>query len=304
MVTLLLIIGACALCFIWFYKPKRHDYMATMNQTQFVDSMLTDRQAIDLKSFQQQNIHKRTVHLWKKIQRQVGRFALLKILFFLLVSTIFGQFLNLQFLRAPERYTVPFTLIAAIYFGIKWLAKREKTQFEESFPDALNILTSAVSAGESLMHAIIYVGNSLEGVVGQEFKKMGSRLQVGESAEAVFRKSCERFPYPSFHFFVITLTANIRRGGQLKDVMGRLNRLMFDARSIEKKKYALTSEARMSAKIVASLPFIFLFMLKFLSPENYEFVMFDPAGKPILYYVMGSEFIGISIVWSLMNGVK
>ncbi|MGF1762021.1 type II secretion system F family protein [Aliivibrio kagoshimensis] len=304
MVTLLLIIGACALCFIWFYKPKRHDYMATMNQTQFVDSMLTDRQAIDLKSFQQQNIHKRMVHLWKKIQRQVGRFALLKILFFLLVSTIFGQFLNLQFLRAPEQYTVPFTLLSAIYFGIKWLAKREKTQFEESFPDALNILTSAVSAGESLMHAIIYVGNSLEGVVGQEFKKMGSRLQVGESAEAVFRKSCERFPYPSFHFFVITLTANIRRGGQLKDVMGRLNRLMFDARSIEKKKYALTSEARMSAKIVASLPFIFLFMLKFLSPENYEFVMFDPAGKPILYYVMGSEFIGISIVWSLMNGVK
>ncbi|MBL4828535.1 MAG: type II secretion system F family protein [Aliivibrio sp.] len=304
MLTLLLGIGICALLFIWFRKPKRIDYMEVMNQTQFVDSMQTDRQAIDLSYFKQQSIKKRALKFWAKIQRQVGNFAFLKILFFLLVSTILGQFLNLQFLRAPAIYTLPVTLVLAIVFGIKWLNKREKTRFEESFPDALNILTSAVSAGESLMHAIIYVGNSLEGEVGKEFKKMGSRLQVGESAEMVFRKSCDRFPYPSFHFFVITLTANIRRGGQLKDVMGRLNRLMFDARSIEKKKYALTSEARMSAKIVASLPFIFIIMLKFLSPENYEFVMFDPAGKPILYYVMGSEFIGISIVWSLMNGVK
>ena len=304
MLALLLGIGVCALIFIWFRKPKRIDYMEVMNQTQFVDSMQTDRQAIDLNYFKQQSFKRRAIQLWAKIQRQVGRFALFKVLFFLLTAMLLGQFLNLQFLRAPEVYTAPITLFFAIYFGIKWLSKKERTRFEESFPDALNILASAVSSGESLMHAIMYVGNSLEGEVGKEFKKMGSRLQVGESAETVFRKSCDRFPYPSFHFFVITLTANIRRGGQLKDVMGRLNRLMFDARSIEKKKYALTSEARMSAKIVASLPFIFIIILKYLSPENYEFVMFDPSGKPILYYVMVSEFIGISIVWSLMNGVK
>lgn len=96
----------------------------------------------------------------------------------------------------------------------------------------------------------------------------------------------------------------MQRGGQLKDIIMRLNRLMFDARAIEKKKFALTSEARTSAKIVAAIPFIFILMLKYMNPENYEFVMFNPEGRPILYYVLGSEFIGITIVWMLMKAVK
>jgi Flp pilus assembly protein TadB len=86
--------------------------------------------------------------------------------------------------------------------------------------------------------------------------------------------------------------------------MMRLNRMMFNARSIDKKKYALTSEARTSAKIVAAIPFFFLFVLQYLSPENFEFVMFDPDGKVILYYVLISEAIGIAIVWGLMKSVR
>ena len=154
------------------------------------------------------------------------------------------------------------------------------------------------------MHSIMFVGKTLEGSVGEEFKRMGERLQLGESPDSVFKKSCNRFPYRSFQFFVITLRANMQRGGQLKDVITRLNRLMFDARAIEKKKYALTSEARTSAKIVAAIPFFFLFILQYLSPENYDFVMNHPNGQPILYYMLISEAIGIGIIWSLMKGVR
>ncbi|MGC3834547.1 type II secretion system F family protein [Moritella viscosa] len=133
---------------------------------------------------------------------------------------------------------------------------------------------------------------------------MGERLQLGETPDKVFQKSCVRYPYPTFQFFVITLRANMQRGGQLKEIITRLNRLIFDSNAIEKKKYAMTSEARASAKIVGAIPFIFLFILQYLSPENFEFVMFSDSGKPILYYVLVSELIGMSIIWSLMKGVK
>jgi tight adherence protein B len=133
---------------------------------------------------------------------------------------------------------------------------------------------------------------------------MGQRLQLGEPVDDVFQKSCRRFPYPSFYFFIICLRANIQRGGQLKEIMTRLNRMMFNARAMDKKKLAMTAEARMSVKIVAAIPFLFLFLLQYLSPENYEFVMFHPSGRPILYYVLMSEFIGISIIWALMRKVK
>lgn len=285
-------------------KEKKVDYMQEFNQTLFIDSMDNDQQAINLKSLSDQSLKQKIEQIWGNVNRQLGKLAFVKVIVFVMVVALLAVKVNEQFFRVSITYVIIVMEVLAIIFGYLWLKKREKSQFEESFPDALNMLASAVSAGESIMHAIIFVGKSLEGEVGKEFKVMGERLQLGDTPDSVFRKSCHRFPYASFHFFVITLRANMQRGGQLKEVMSRLNRLMFDARAIEKKKYALTSEARTSAKIVGSIPFFFLFMLQYLSPENYEFIMFHPDGRSILYYVLVSEFIGISIVWSLMKGVK
>ena len=79
---------------------------------------------------------------------------------------------------------------------------------------------------------------------------------------------------------------------------------MFDSRAVEKKKNALTSEARASAKIIACLPVIFLIILKFTSPENYSFVMFEDAGQPIFYYVLVSELLGFFCIWLILRGVN
>jgi len=302
-----LIAGGVILLAICLPKKKKGSsiqFLEEMNKTILIESMDTDQQAVNLSSLSSKTLKQRALHAWHNVHNQLGSLAFIKVGAFLVVVMALATYINQNFIRSSWLMVTLLFEVAAIIFGYFWLQKRAKNQFEESFPDALNMLASAVSAGESIMHAIMFVGRSLDGEVGKEFKLMGERLQLGESPDSVFRKSCQRFPYPSFQFFVITLRANMQRGGQLKEVISRLNRLMFDARAIEKKKFALTSEARTSAKIVAAIPFFFLFILKYLSPENYEFVMFAPQGKPILYYVLISEFIGITIVWSLMKGVK
>ncbi|WP_023604262.1 type II secretion system F family protein [Aliivibrio logei] len=263
-----------------------------------------DRQAVKLVSLSDADISKRLVRFLKNTYQQIDSLANVKISLYCVLMALFGIYINQTFIHGNFFIVVVIVEVVGVFGAILWLGKREKNRFEDSFPDALNMLSSAVSSGEGIMHAIIFVGASLDGKVGKEFKRMGEQLQLGESPDTVFRKSCARFPYPSFQFFIITLRTSMERGGQLKEIMKRLNRLMFGARSIEKKKYALTSEARTSAKIVAAIPFIFLFMLQYLSPENYEYVMFNPDGRPILYYVLISESIGILIIWLLMRGVR
>ncbi|MEH0093369.1 type II secretion system F family protein [Vibrio metschnikovii] len=306
MIGLLLIILGIVLLLVAKRKQKQegYDYLAQYSRARYVDSMISEQQAIDIKSLSDRSLQDRFNQGWKNLSKQLGKLALLKVMIFLVGLVFLGIEFNQRFIRGSALLVIVITVIAGVFFAYLWLKKREQTQFEESFPDALNMLSSAVSSGESITHAIMYVGNTLNNEVGKEFKIMGKRLQLGESPDDVFRKACLRFPYPSFHFFVITLRANMQRGGQLKEVILRLNRLLFNARSIEKKKYALTSEARTSAKIVAAIPIFFLFILQYLSPENYEFVMFDPSGRPILFYVLISEAIGIAIVWGLMKSVR
>ncbi len=298
-------IGLILLGFALGDQPvKKSQYLEKLNVTQFVDDLNSTEQAINLASLTERTFRQKLEFIWKNIARQLGNGAALKLVFSVCVFALIGLLINRSMIHASPYIVVFIAIIAGLIWGYVWLQEREKKQFNERFPDALNMLSSAVSAGESITHAIAFVGKKLEGDVGKEFKIMGERLQLGESPDEVFKKSCVRFPYPAFRFFVITLRANMNRGGQLRDVISRLNRLMFDARAVERKKYALTSEARISAKIVCATPFFFLFILQFLSPENYEFVMFHAEGRPILYYVLISEAIGMLIIWGLLKGTK
>ncbi|MGN2615990.1 type II secretion system F family protein [Aliivibrio fischeri] len=298
-------IGLILLGFSLGDKPvKKSQYLEKLNVTQFVDDLNSIEQAINLASLTERTFRQKLEFIWKNIARQLGNGAALKLVFSICVFALIGLLINRSMIHASPYIVVFIAIVVGLIWGYVWLQEREKKQFNERFPDALNMLSSAVSAGESITHAIAFVGKKLEGDVGKEFKIMGERLQLGESPDEVFKKSCVRFPYPAFRFFVITLRANMNRGGQLRDVISRLNRLMFDARAVERKKYALTSEARISAKIVCATPFFFLFILQFLSPENYEFVMFHAEGRPILYYVLISEAIGMLIIWGLLKGTK
>lgn len=301
---IVLLVGIGILLFPWLRQRKRYDYLAEFNRTEFVESVVANQQAVDLRSLADRSLWEEILLRWHNFKKQLGTRPTLKLVGLISILVFASIEFNQNFIRESVWVVSPLFVTAGLVFFYQWLQAREKKMFETAFPDALNMMTSAVSAGESIMHAILYVGNTLEGDIGREFRIMGKRLQLGESPDEVFRKSCRRYPYPSFYFFVITLRANMQRGGQLKEIMMRLNRMMFNARAIEKKKYALTSEARTSAKIVAAIPFFFLFILQYLSPENFEFVMFDPDGKVILYYVLISEAIGIAIVWGLMKSVR
>ncbi|WP_073604742.1 type II secretion system F family protein [Vibrio aerogenes] len=285
------------------HKKKTSRYLQDSKSVN-VDSIEYSASVVNLNVLSDETLWQKTERVARNLKRQIGSGAPVKIILYMAVLVVLSVYINDNFLQLSLLPVLLIFFTAGFWFAVQWLQKREKAQFDQAFPDALNMLASSVSSGESLMHAIIFVGQSLDGEVGREFRIMGERLQVGESPDLVFRKACKRFPYPAFHFFVITLRANMQRGGQLREIITRLNRLMFEARAIEKKKYALTAEARTSAKIVGAIPFFFLFMLRYLSPENYQFVMFNPDGRYILYYVLISEVIGIGIVWKLMRGVE
>lgn len=226
-----------------------------------------------------------------------------KIFIFFSITLIALYYVNEFFFRMD---LVAFMLILEPFLFVLFIFKLKSIRiekFKNDFPDALNLMAGAVSSGQSIMHAFEYVGKRIENEIGREFKIIAERLSIGESVDEVLRRSSLHFPYTEYFFFVSAIRINLTRGGQLKDVLSKINKLMFMTRSIEKKRDALTSEARASAKIVAFLPVVFLVILRFTSPENYNFVMFEDAGKPIFYYVIISEIIGFICIWFIIRGV-
>lgn len=199
---------------------------------------------------------------------------------------------------------IPIVYLVSCYFIFGSISKRKYKMFNDEFSDVVNMLGGAISAGETLFNGMNYVGKSKNGAVANEFYKISSRVALGEDIEKIFSSSAKTFPYIPYLFFLISLKANILRGGELRKALGNLGEIMFEAKAVEQKKSTLTAEARMSAQIVAALPVLFLFLLKFISPENFNFVMYEQAGRPILIYVICSEILGIGMIWQLLRGVK
>ncbi|MFA0439120.1 type II secretion system protein F [Vibrio sp. 10N.286.49.C2] len=228
----------------------------------------------------------------------------LYILLYTLGVVVGSWYVIFELLAIRNTWVSGVIVLVSMLVGYRYLSNKKRKDFENTFPDALNILMSAVTAGDSLMQAITYVGSSMDNTIGREFKMMGERLKMGEPPEVVLQRSCKNYPYPEFLFFTVTLKANISRGGQLKGVLARLIRVLVDARTLDKKKMAMTSEARISAKIVAAIPLAFAFLLNYINPGSVDFILHDEKGQYILYYVIGSELIGLSIVWLLVKGVR
>lgn len=260
--------------------------------------------AINLNSLMEQKRWQRFKNNLSPTIQVLGPRANFIIVAFIFIVAYLTYYVTYDLLKINSLLVAGGIFFLVIVWAYHWLQNKRRITFEKTFPDALNILMSAVTAGESLMHAFSFVGDNMDGEVGREFKEMGDRLKLGESAEQVLLRSCKAFPYPEYIFFTITIRANINRGGQLKNVLARLIRILVDARTLETKKMAMTSEARISAKVVAAIPVAFALMVNQVSPDHINFILNDPNGRWILYYVVGSEVLGLFIVWLLVKGVR
>lgn len=285
------------------HTKKQRQITAIIDESGTFEGVSGSRTVIDSESFDI-SYKKKLRDKYKQFNKLLNPNAGPKLLLFMSISSVAVYFINDWFLRL-EYWKVWLGLIPILFimFILKLSGLREK-KFKDNFPDALNILSGALSSGQSIVHAFEYVGTQLDNEVGKEFKKMSERLLIGEDPDDVLARSASTFPYVEYFFFASTIRINLSRGGQLKNVINRINRIMFEARAIEKKKNALTSEARSSAKIIAALPVIFMFILNFTSPENYQFVMFEEGGKPIFYYVLISEMIGFFLIYMILRSVK
>lgn len=296
----LLLFGLAA----FLYRQKQQDlkihFLAKPTKTEVNENV----QVLNLRSLHKLGWRYRFMRAVEPGLSMLGRRALLKIAVFMVLLFSVAVYLNNQFFGFNQLWMPVIATVLGCGWSWLWLLNKRRNDFENTFPDALNIMMSAVTAGESIMQSISYVGRSLDNPVGHLFKKMGEHLKLGEPPEQVFNRAIEQYPYPAFIFFVVTIRANMSRGGQLKSVLARLIRILIDSRTLEKKKASMTSEARISAKIVAALPVIFMIIISYISPGNMQFVLHDPDGRYILYYVIGSELFGLAIIAFLMRGLR
>jgi tight adherence protein B len=106
----------------------------------------------------------------------------------------------------------------------------------------------------------------------------------------------QRIDTPEFRFLIIAMAIQKETGGNLAETLGNLADLIRKRRQLRQKVKAMSSEAKASAMIIGSLPFIMFTLLLFVNPK-YVMVLFnEPSGRMLL----GGGILWMSTGWGVM----
>jgi tight adherence protein B len=178
------------------------------------------------------------------------------------------------------------------YLAIGRMATRRMNRFLKLFPDAIDLIVRGLKSGLPVGESIAVVGHEIAEPVGSEFRRISDNMKIGQPLEEALWEAAARIPLADFRFFVISLSVQRETGGNLTETLENLTNIVRRRQQMKLKIRAMSSEARASAYIIGSLPFILGTIIYLMNPEYASMLYTDPRGRFL---------VGIGLTWLVIG---
>ncbi|WP_437883771.1 type II secretion system F family protein [Pseudomonas sp. LRF_L74] len=219
-----------------------------------------------------------------------------------MIGTLLGRETPLPLLIGTLIALLAFVVIATVTF--RSAQARHLRELKLSLPEAIDAITRTARAGVPVSNAFALVAPNLPGPLAVEFALIDTWLRLGVPLRQAMQDSARRVPLNEYRFFAVILIINQEAGGRLGETLDRLASTLRERQELHLKIQAKTSEARASAKIVASLVPLALGYMYLNSPKDFHFLLNDPTGNNVLFYAFGSVALGLTITHQMVKRVS
>ncbi len=184
---------------------------------------------------------------------------------------------------------------------VTWKRRSRMHQFEERFPEALDLLGRAVRAGHAFTTGLEMIAKECAEPLAGEFRTTFEEQNFGLPLRDALLNLSERVPLLDVRFFVTALLIQKETGGNLAEILDGLARVIRDRFRIYREVQVRTAQGRLTAGILIALPIFMAIVLSLINP-NYMKVLFeDPKGPYILGTAAGMQLVGSMILWKIIH---
>ncbi len=187
------------------------------------------------------------------------------------------------------------------HFVIGYMIARRTNAFIGQFPEAIELIVRGIKSGLPVTEEIGVVGKEMGDPVGTEFRKIADALRFGQTLEESLWATANRLGIPEFNFFVISLSVQRETGGNLAETLENLADILRRRRIMKLKIKAMSSEARASAYIIGSLPFLMLGILFLVSPAYIVELFTDIRGNMMAGGALFLQALGVFIMFKMVR---
>ncbi|MCW8835107.1 MAG: type II secretion system F family protein [Rhodospirillales bacterium] len=181
------------------------------------------------------------------------------------------------------------------------MISRRRAKFVKLFPDAIDLLVRGVKSGLPVIEGINVAGREMASPVGEEFRGIADQIRLGATLEEALWATAARLDIPEFKFFVISLVVQSETGGNLGETLGNLSDILRKRQQMKLKIKAMASEARASATILGSLPFIMIGLLFAVSPDYIIVLFTDDRGLLFAGVALISVMMGVGVMSKMVR---
>jgi tight adherence protein B len=168
-------------------------------------------------------------------------------------------------------------------------------------PDALDLVTRALRSGHSFSSGLQMIGEEMAEPIANEFRIVSDEVNFGVSLQQALTNLSERVPLTDLRYFVVAVLVQRDSGGNLTEVLGNLSRLVRERLKLYGKVRVLSSEGRLSAWIVGSMPFALAGVMNLVNPSFMSPLWKDPIGIAIIKYMLILMAFGVLILRKIIK---
>ncbi len=199
--------------------------------------------------------------------------------------------------------TIPLGLAAGwlpIAF-VRFKAERRVRQFEEQFPEAIDLIARALRAGHAMTTGLALVAEELPDPVGVEFRLVYDRQNFGMSMPDALRHLAERVPLLDARFFVTAVLTQRESGGNLAEILDNLGDVIRQRFRVKRQIRVVTAHARLTGWVLVLMPVVLALFMVVMAPDHILTLVRDPLGIQMVAAAGGLWVLGFVAIRKLVN---
>ncbi len=166
-------------------------------------------------------------------------------------------------------------------------------RFEEQLPEALDIMARALQAGHPFNETMNLVAEEMDDPIAGEFGRIFSDLNFGLPLKTAFQGILTRVPSVSLHTLITAVLIQHESGGRLAEILQKVAVVIRGRFKLQRKLKTLSAEGRMSAWILALIPFVLSAMMMIVAPDYLPVLLSDPIGLKLIGGAFALMCIGV-----------
>lgn len=178
--------------------------------------------------------------------------------------------------------------------GLNLRAAQRRIAILRGFADAVDAMVRSLRAGLPLPEVIRQMSVELQGPIQEMFQRVTEETALGVPLDQAAARAADRLGLPEVRFFATVLAIQQQTGGNMAESLGNLTDLLRARKRLRDKIRALSSEARASAAIIGSMPFLVAGLLWLANPDYLDPLWRVGVGRGLL--IGGLVWMGIGVL--------